>query len=79
MFSSDPDRPEYLNVAARRAEAEHRIRSIGEILTSSVLEWRVFVVAMVQFDLDPNTIGTEPAYFQCRFGNEGEIVAVEVI
>ena len=79
VFGSDPGRPEYLNVAARRAEAEHRIRNIREILTSTVLELRVYVVAMVQFDLDPDTIGTQPFYFQCRFGVEGEVVAVEVI
>jgi hypothetical protein len=79
LFSSNPDRPEYLDAAARRAEAEHRIRNVGEILTSNVLELRVYVVAMVQFDLDPTTIGTQPAYFQCRFGVEGEVVAVELI
>ena len=79
LISSDPDRPEYLNVAARRAYAEHHIRGIREILTSGVLELRVYVVAMAQFDLAPGWIGTQPFYFQCRFGNEGEIVVVEAI
>lgn len=79
LFNSEPDRPEFLNVAARRAEAEHHIRAIREILTSSVLELRVYVVAMAQFDLAPDWIGTEPFYFQCRFGNAGEIIAVDVI
>ena len=79
LISSEPDRPEYLNVAHRRAVAEHGIRSVREILTSSVIELRVYVVAMVQFDLDPTAIGTQPFYFQCRFGVEGEVVAVEVI
>ena len=79
LFSSEPDRPPYLQVAARRAEAEHHIRAIHEILTSNVLELRVYVVAMAQFDLAPDWIGTQPFYFQCRFGNAGEIVAVDVI
>jgi hypothetical protein len=79
MFWSDPDRPEYLNVAVRRAQAEHHIRGVREILTSNVLELRVYVVAMAEFDLAPDWIGTQPFYFQCRFGNEGEIVGVEVV
>jgi hypothetical protein len=79
LFASEPDRPEYLNVAARRAEAEFKIRSVGEILTSNVVELRVYVVAMARFDMAEHWIGSEPFYFQCRFGNVGEIVAVEVV
>jgi hypothetical protein len=79
LFIAGPDRPEYLDVASRRAATEFNIRGISEILTSNVVELRVFVVAMTEVYLAEDWIGSQPTYFQCRFGNDGEIVAVEVI
>ena len=79
LFTSGDDRPAYLDDAMRSAASEFRIRGIGDVLTSTVLELRVFVVAMAELRLSEYSIGSAPTYFQCRFDHEGNVVAVEVI
>jgi hypothetical protein len=79
IFGSGADRPAYLDAAMRRADSELRLRGIGEILGSAVLELRVYVVAMVQLNLSEHSIGSQPAYFQCQFDHEGNVVEVEIV
>ena len=79
IFGSGPDRPAYLDAALMRAESEFRLRGVGEILGSVALELRVYVVAMAELRLSEYSIGSAPAYFQCQFDHEGNVVAVEVI
>ena len=80
LFGSGVDRPAYLDAALRTAALEFHIRGIGDVLSSAVLELRVYVAAMVQIDhTSEGWIATQPGYFQCQFDHEGRVVAVEVI
>ena len=79
LFTGAANRPAYLDVAARRAASSFNIRGIGEVLTSTAIELRVYVVAMAEVNLAENWIGSQPAYFQCRFDNDDNVVALEAI
>lgn len=72
------ERPEYLNVAYRDA-GKRDISRVNEIVSVSVVGDRAYVLAVTDKWLARQTIGPVYTYFQCKFDDTGQVVAVEII
>ena len=77
MFSS-AQRPEYLN-EAYRAAGKIGISGLNRIVSVVVLGNRAFVLAVTDNWGSPLMIRQAYTYFQCKFDNDGEVVAIEPI
>lgn len=71
-------RPPYLN-EAYRAAGKQDISGLSKVTSAVVLGNRAYVLAVTDNWLAPQTIGQAYTYFQCRFDDDGEVVAIVIM
>jgi hypothetical protein len=72
------DRPEYLNVAYRSA-GKLNIARVDHVASASIVGNRVYVLAVTDSWLGPQTIGPTYSYFQCTFDNNGNVASIDIL
>jgi len=70
-------RPDYLD-DAYRAAGKTGMTSLDRILTVTRIGDRVFVLAVAKKFLRSQTIGEVYTYLQCRFGEDGQVLGIDV-
>ena len=64
---------------AYRDAGKRDISRVNEIVSVSVVGDRAYVLAVTDKWLARQTIGPVYTYFQCKFDDTGQVVAVEII
>jgi len=72
------ERAPYLN-EAYRAAGKRNISGLRKVTSVVVLGDRAYVLAVTDNWLAPQTMGQGYTYFQCRFDDDGEVVAIDIM
>ena len=64
---------------AYRAAGKRNISGLSKVTSVVVLGDRAYVLAVTDNWLAPQTIGQAYTYFQCRFDDSGEVVAIDIM
>lgn len=75
---SSAERPPYLD-EAYRAAGKRNISGLSKVTSVVVLGDRAYILAVTDNWLAPQTIGQAYTYFQCKFDDNGDVVAIDIM